>query len=195
MKKQVTKKILVFIRVFMTAAPLSLLCSCACTMNERQAKVAHEHGISIEKLPLINGKWHNTPKRYNEYASEMITLWEHLARKKGPQDAVVALEISGKRTLTATLLVDGVKTDSRNIWYSQCMSWLDLPRQYTAYPALWYVIWGLNQHDISIGIDANGDLCVITMYRGGIMMITIVPTPIGGGGSGGAHEFFFSRAE
>lgn len=177
--KDSTKSILIRSAVVTIAMPL-LLCSCASI----RAGVAKRHGLAEERLPFIEGRWRNVPKEYG------WMLWENLTTQKGtPSDAVVALEIPDNRTLTATLLIDGVKTDSRTIKIKQRNSWFELSTQHVAHPLLWYVVWGWTRRDPAIGIDVNGNLWVNTVDNG-LLVITVVPTPIGGGGGAGTVDLF-----
>ena len=175
---------------------VSLLLLCSCASQGTHTKVAEKYGVSIESIPFIKGKWRNLPNGDVYYRK---TLWYNLTNEyeEKPDDAMVALEISNNQTLTAMLLVDGVEMDSRKIKFKQRTPWLqpsELYNHYTANPALWYVIWGLGFHEVYLGIDANDDLCMIRTYHGGMMMITVVPTIIGGGGYN-LQVHLYSRVE
>ena len=165
--------------VMLAVMPL-LLCSCM------TVKFSKEYGLTSERLPLVTGKWRNTQQPPHHVG----TLWEELTREKSSPDAVVVLEMPDKRTLTATLLTDGVKTDSRTFRIRRRALWLELPTQHVASPFLWYVIWGLETYDPAIGIDRNGDLWVYTRYSG--VLTIVVPTFIG---SGCEWIHLFERAE
>lgn len=162
-----------------------LLCSCVSIRTE----CAKNYGLSGETLRLVAGKWHNAPKRRDAIRE---TLWEHLVQKEAPLNAVVELETPDKRTFTATLLTDGVKTDSCTFRIKHRALWLELPAQHTAVPFLWYVIWGWTRTDTALGITANGDLWVNAVDNATVM-ITSLPT-IGGGGGTGVVDLY-ERAE
>jgi len=153
-----------------------LLCSCA---SDYRTQVAKGYRLSDEMTLNVKGKWHNAPK-----ASHERTLWEYLTLKEAPTNAMVALEMSDKQTLTATLLTDGKETDSRTITFKRRAPWLELPTQHIAHPLLWYLIWGWESQSPAIGFDADGDLCAYINYHGGSLMILILPTVGGGGGRG-----------
>ena len=171
--------------VVTTIALSLLLCSC---VTDR-ARFSEEYGLSSERLPLVAGKWCNV----SQMLDDEETLWEYLTREKSPPNAVVGLEMPDERTLTATLLTDGVKTDFRTFRIKRRAPWLKLPMQHVATPCLWYVIWGWETRDIAIGIDRNGNLWVHTIYQG-TLVISVVPTIIGGGGEPG-WVTLFERAE
>ena len=131
-------------------------------------------------LPCVEGKWRNIPK-----TPSGTTLWERLtaAQKETSPNAVVMLEIPDKRTLMATLLTDGAKTDSRIFKIRQRATWFEFPAQYTISPLLWYVVWILGYDGTSIGVNANGDLWGNTIYNSN-MVIMFIPFFGAGGGDG-----------
>jgi len=158
-----------------------LLCSCQST----RVKVAERHGLSEETLPLVAGKWRNAPKEHYGH-----TLWENLTtRKESPLWAVVSLEMPDPRTLSATLLTNGVETASRTIKIKQRKSWLQLPMQHIAHPLLWYVLWGWETRQPALGIDKNGDLWMNVVGNGNLI-IGPLPTPIGGGNDHGTVDLY-----
>lgn len=164
------------------------LCSC---MSPERKFVSQRYGLSADNLPLVEGRWRNASK--NTCAP---TLWESLtsdyrrtSKKTSPYDSVIKLEILDERTLNATLLKDGVKTDSRTFGIKQRESWFELPTHHIAHPLVWYVVWGWETREIALGIDGNGDLWVNTIGNG-IIVILIMPTPVGGGGGPGMVSLY-----
>ena len=159
---------------------------CSCTVNHR-ASFAVEHGISVENLTRVEGKWRNTPQKNNFMFRRL--LWEHLTTiKETDPNAVVGLEITGKRSMTATLWVNNIKTNSRIIKINQKSQWYELPTQHLGFPLLWYFIWGWQTREIALGININGNLCVHNVASG-ILMITILPTIGDSDGCGVIDEY------
>ena len=178
-----------FVVVAVTSFALS---SC---MSPDRRRVAEMYGVSAEKLLSIEGKWCNTS---NDTCDP--TLWERLTsdlerpscKEITPDDSVVMLEMLDERTLYATLLTDGVKTNSRTFKTKPCESWLELPTQHIAHPLLWYAVWGWETRDIALGIEANGDLLVNTIGNG-VVVILIMPTIGNGGGPGTVYLYKRAR--
>lgn len=178
--------------VVMTAVS-STLCSC---MSPVRKTTSERYGVSADKLPLIGGRWRNTPKNKNA-----PTLWEELTSdwsrrtygRPSFREPIVELEMLDNRTLSATLLMGGMKMETRTFKVEQRESWLDLSTQHIAHPLLWYVVWGWRTREIAVGIDRNDDLWVNTIGNGSLMIL-ILPTPIGGGGGPGTVSLY-ERAE
>ena len=162
-------------RFLIMAVVSLLLCSCAASTGYR-AQIAENHALSGEMSLHITGKWHNVAKE----ESDRRTLWETLTREESSPNAVVVLKMQNEQTLVATLLTDGVETDSRTIAFKRRAPWLEI-KQYVVHPLLWYLIWGLEIIDTAIGISASGDLCVNSFGQGSLMIL-VLPT-IGGGGA------------
>ena len=170
-------KNLFMIFVSISLAPL-FLCSCA-TIKHR-ADLADKHGLSEKKLPLVEGKWNNENTVPYSY-----TLWEFLTFKEiVSSNAVVELKILNERTLAATLLINGVKTDVHTFKFKQRTKWFELSMQYNARPLLWYFFWTLQDRNIALGVDDNGNLLLNSIGTGGLMIL-FLPTPLVGGGGYG----------
>ncbi|MCL1909707.1 MAG: hypothetical protein FWG05_02095, partial [Kiritimatiellaeota bacterium] len=195
---------------------LLTLCSCA---SDFRAKSAEKYGIKRAFLPQVEGMWQNTRSKSNgwwnylddlsnedkesvladkarsdEYAltnkSYMeTTLWERFTGKKSAPDAIVELKLSDERNLTAVLWHDGEKIDSRSFRFKQKNELYELPTRHEAIPLLWYFIWGWQQNEIALGINDTGNLCV-NHGQQGVFVITILPTPIGGGGNNGNFNMY-----
>ena len=128
-------------------------------------------------------------KAYREdHPCHYTTLWEYLTREKAALDNVVELRFSGERKLLATLWDDDEKLDSRTVRFKQSKQWHELSGLDAAIPLLWYFVWGWQQNDTALGVNTNGNLCVHHI-QGGVLMIGILPTIGGGGGSGGVSMF------